>query len=184
MAKKTTPKKIYQLKITLLGSDPPIWRRIQIRSDIKLSDLHDVLQDVMGWYDAHLHQFIHDSIYYGDPSLDDFEPIEDETKVRLDELLTRVRSKLIYEYDFGDSWEHEVRVEKVLSPDPNTKYPVCLEGERACPPEDCGGVWGYADMLKILANPKDPEYEEWLEWVGDDFDPEEFDVDEVNEILK
>lgn len=184
MTKKSMPKKIYQLKITLLGSDPPIWRRIQIRSDIKLSELHDVLQDVMGWYDAHLHQFIHDGIYYGEPSPDDFPPMKDENKVRLDKLLTRVRSNLIYEYDFGDSWEHEVRVEKILEPEPNTKYPICIAGERACPPEDCGGVWGYADMLKILANPKDPEYEDWLDWAGDDFDPDEFDVDEVNEILK
>jgi len=176
--------KIYQLKITLLGSEPTIWRRFLVKSDIRLSQLHTVLQIVMGWFDSHLHQFIHDNVIYSVPDPDFFEPVVNEEKVRLDKLLTGEGSHLVYEYDFGDGWEHEVRVEKVLEPDPEMQHPVCTDGERACPPEDCGGVWGYTDMLQILSDPEDPGYEETLEWLGEDFDPEEFDIEEVNDILQ
>ncbi|MCY3022419.1 MAG: plasmid pRiA4b ORF-3 family protein [Planctomycetota bacterium] len=176
---------LYQLKVTLRGAKPPIWRRLQVPSDIPLSELHVVLLIAMGWDGGHLHQFIKEQVYYGpvDPDLG-MDDMEDEKGVVLRDLLPHAKSKLIYEYDFGDSWEHEVLVEKVLAPETNTRYPVCLDGARACPPEDCGGVWGYAELLKIMKDPKHEEYAERLEWLGEELDPEAFDVARVNAELQ
>ena len=181
--KKAAKKSLYQIKVTLLGSKPPIWRRIQVESDITLGDLHMVLQGVMGWDDSHLHQFIVDQKYYGVPMPGvDFE-IEDEEDYRLDQVIKKEKERFVYEYDFGDSWEHGLEVEKILPRDKNVVYPRCLAGRQACPPDDCGGIWGYYNMLEIIADPKQPEYEEMLDWLGDGFDPEEFDLDSINENL-
>jgi hypothetical protein len=183
--KKAASKEIYQLKITLTGIKPPIWRRVQVPADLTLAKLHDVIQVVMGWTNAHLHQFIIDGTYYGlrDPDfgLDD---VEDERKVKLNQVVRGEKAKFTYEYDFGDSWEHALVVEKVLPPESGVKYPVCVEGKRNCPPEDCGGIWGYEEILEVLQNPKHPEYEERLEWLGGEYDPEAFDVAEVNRGLR
>ena len=177
---------IYQLKITLRGSRPPIWRRVQVRSDISLATLHWIIQEAMGWTDSHLHQFRLGEIYYGVPDQDDFglSETKNEKTAKLNQLLSRPKAKFIYEYDFGDSWEHEVLLEKILPPDPEVRYPVCITGKRACPPEDCGGVWGYGDFLAAIQNPDHPEHEELLEWIGGSFDPEAFDVEDVNRALK
>ncbi len=174
---------IYQLKVTLRGSKPPIWRRIQVPSDIRLGKLHQVLQIAMGWTDSHLHQFITAEGYYGTPDPDFGMDVRSERTVPLNRVLQAPKDKIIYEYDFGDSWEHEVLLEKVLEPDPAVRYPICLTGKRACPPEDCGGIWGYAELLETLASPDHPEHESILEWVGEDFDPEAFDPAEVNSRL-
>jgi hypothetical protein len=99
---------------------------------------------------------------------------------RLQQVVSRVKDKLIYEYDFGDSWEHELLIEKILPPEAGKRYPVCLTGKRACPPEDCGGIWGYASFLEAIQDPQHPEHEEMVEWVGGKFNPEAFDLDEVN----
>jgi len=165
---------------------PPIWRRVQVPSDLTLAKLHRVIQAVMGWYDSHLHQFIVGKTYYGVPSLDEFSELElkDERKARLDQILSRSKQKIVYEYDFGDSWEHEIVLEKILAPDSRTRYPACLGGARACPPEDCGGVGGYANFLEAISDPDHEEHEEMLEWIGGEFDPEQFDVDLVNQGLK
>ncbi|OGQ71207.1 MAG: hypothetical protein A2W73_08795 [Deltaproteobacteria bacterium RIFCSPLOWO2_12_55_13] len=175
---------IYQLKITLKESRPPIWRRFQVRSDVTLAKLHRIIQEVMGWFDGHLHQFIVGRIYYGVPDPDDLSETRDERKVRLDQILSVPGRKIVYEYDFGDGWEHEIVLEKILSPDPKTRYPRCLDGARACPPEDCGGIYGYADFLEAIRNPEHEEHEEMLEWIGGEFDPEEFDLEAVNQSLK
>jgi len=167
---------IYQLKITLKESRPPIWRRFQVRSDVTLAKLHRIIQEVMGWFDGHLHQFIVGRIYYGVPDPDDLSETRDERKVRLDQILSVPGRKIVYEYDFGDGWEHEIVLEKILSPDPKTRYPRCLDGARACPPEDCGGIYGYADFLEAIRNPEHEEHEEMLEWIGGEFDPEHFDA--------
>ncbi len=182
-SKKASSHEIHQLKITLEGSKPPIWRRIQVPADSKLADLHDVIQDVMGWTDSHLHQFILGDTYYSNPifELDD---VEDERKVKLNQLLRAPKAKLAYEYDFGDSWAHVLLLEKVLPPEKGTRYPVCLDGKRNCPPEDCGGVWGYAHLLEVIENPKHPEHADMLEWLGGGFDPEAFDVEDVNRRLQ
>jgi hypothetical protein len=175
--------RIYQLKVTLKGTRPPIWRRLQIRSDTTLDQLHDVLQTAMGWSDCHLHQFVADGVQYGVINDDWGVEVQDERLVTVADLAPGVGDRILYEYDFGDGWEHDLRVEKVLEPEPGATYPVCLKGKRACPPEDVGGVWGYADLLEILSDPDDPEYEERLEWVGGEFDPERFDADDVNAAL-
>jgi hypothetical protein len=170
---------VYQLKITLMGTSPPIWRRFQLR-DMTLAELHPVIQAVMGWEDGHLHMFdFRDRQFSAPYPGSDF---EDEGTVTFMEVLGR--KKLFgYEYDFGDSWIHRIEVEKKLDPEADVTYPRCVEGKRACPPEDCGGVWGYADLLEALARPKTARHRELLEWLGGSFDPDKFDVAEANERL-
>lgn len=172
---------VYQLKVTLRGVKPPIWRRIQVAGDITLYQLHLVLQATMGWANYHLYQFIVDGLYYSEPDLDD---VENARRVHLNEVAAAPGRKFIYEYDFGDGWEHQIIVEKILPPEPGQRYPLCLQGKRACPPEDCGGVWGYADLLEIIQDPEHEEHEEMLEWLGGEFDPEAFDLEEINQALQ
>ena len=173
-------RRVYQLKVTLRGARPPIWRRFQILSDITLKRLHEILQVVMGWTNSHLHQFRVGTTYYGiaDPTLD--LECEDERKVRLAQVLQRPKAKIVYEYDFGDAWEHDVILESVTSPLPKARYPLVLAGKRACPPEDVGGIWGYSNFLQVIKDPKHPDHEDMIEWCGGPFDPEAFDVQEVN----
>lgn len=186
---KVASNTIFQFKITLLGVVPLIWRRIQVQ-DCTLDKLHEHIQTAMGWTNSHLHQFEIDGERYGDPALidnrfDDFE-CEDSTKTIVSEILpnTGKRFAFKYEYDFGDSWEHEVMFEGCPSVDPKAKYPLCLEGERACPPEDCGGVWGYGDFLEAIRNPKHEEHENMLEWIGGKFAPEKFDPSKATKAMK
>jgi len=182
MSAKNQPVSVYQLKVTLKNSKPPIWRRIQVNSDINLYRLHQNLQVMMGWTDSHLHQFIVHGEYYGTPD-PDFE-VTNEKSIKLDRVVSEAGDKFFYEYDFGDSWEHSILVEKILQPETGVNYPICLDGKRACPPEDCGGIWAYGDLLEAIQDPAHPEHEEMLEWLGGRFDPEEFDVDMVNQRLK
>lgn len=178
---------IYQLKITLKDIKPPIWRRLQV-ADCTLRDLHEVIQIAMGWTDSHLHQFIVRGDYYGPQAPDDFGfgtdmDVEDEDVALLSQIL-RSTKKFRYEYDFGDGWQHEMLLEKVVQREPKAQYPRCVDGKRCCPPEDCGGPWGYADFLAAISDPEHEDHEELREWVGGDFDPEEFSVVEVNEALR
>lgn len=177
---------IYQIKVTLAGVRPPIWRRILIPKDLRLDRLHAVLQIVMGWTNSHLHQFIVGRKYYSDPRFEldawDLE-VFDERKVTVKDILPEVRSKAVYEYDFGDGWEHTLLVEKQLAQEPGAAYPLCLDGRRACPPEDCGGVGGYANLLEALEDPEHEEHEELLEWLGEASDPEAFSLESVNREL-
>jgi hypothetical protein len=177
----------YQLRVTLEGIRPPIWRRIQAPGDISLIELHDILQTVMGWDDYHLHQFRVGGVDYAvpDPEEDQFYEYqaEDETQVRLSDLDLRENDKFFYDYDFGDGWKHEILVEKILPQDERKRCPVCTDGRRACPPEDCGGPFGYAGFLEATRDPKHPEHKMWLEWIGGEFDPEAFDLEEVNKRL-
>jgi hypothetical protein len=175
---------VYQLKVTLKDSKSPIWRRVQVSADTKLSKLHWVLQEVMGWTNSHLHQFKVGRTYYGEPMPEEDYDVEDERKLTLGQAAPGAKKKFVYEYDFGDSWEHELLVEKVLEPEPGVKYPICVEGKRACPPEDCGGVWGYEEVLEALRDPKDLEHDSWLEWIGGEFDAEKFDLKAVNKALR
>lgn len=170
---------IYQLKVMLRHSQPLIWRRIQVEGDTTLGELHDVLQIVMGWENDHLHAFRVGRTSYGIPDPEFSTDVQDEDMVFLDEVAAK-GDTFIYEYDFGDGWEHEIKVEKILSAEPEVNYPVCLSGERACPPEDCGGVYGYQRLLEILGNPEHEEYADMAEWIGDEFDPETLDIDAIN----
>jgi hypothetical protein len=172
---------VYLLRITLLEIAPPIWRRILVQGNTKLPDLHLMFQAAMGWYNSHLHLFEVHGTRYGepDPDFDDDDTVN-EKAVRLDKLLGRKGARMMYLYDFGDGWEHDVRVEDIFPADPKVKYPVCVEGKRACPPEDVGGTWGYAEFLEAIADPKHEEHGRMLEWIGGKFDSEEFDVAATN----
>jgi hypothetical protein len=174
---------LLQFKITLKGIRPPIWRRFLIPEGISLSDLHDVIQEVMGWWNSHLHQFLCKGKRYGIPDPEwDFDKIIDDGTIAIKDLGLSPKGKILYEYDFGDGWEHELLLEKIL-PAEDRMIPVCLKGARACPPEDCGGAWGYENLLEVLKNPEDEEYASWKEWLPEDFNPEYFDLDGVNTIL-
>ncbi len=179
-AQRSTTRVIYQIKVTLKGSKPPIWRRMQVTSETTLAQLHRILQRVMGWEGYHLYQFMVGGMAYSDPRVLEEMEGEDARRVTLETLGRGEKSKFLYEYDFGDSWEHELLVEKILPRDEGKRYPLCLTGKRACPPEDCGGIWGYAGFLAAIRDPKHPEHEAMLAWVGGEFDPDVFDLDEVN----
>jgi hypothetical protein len=174
---------IYQLKVTLLGTKPPIWRRLLVPTHLTLAKLHDVLQIAMGWDSSHLYEFSVGEQLYGEPDPDGPPTISDR-KVRLNEVLPEVRSKLVYTYDMGDNWEHSVVVEKRLPADPDAAYPVCIGGQRACPPEDCGGLPGFYGLLEALQNPEDERGQEMLEWLGEEYDSEAFSIDDVNRVLQ
>ena len=184
---KESPR-VYQIKVTLNDTQPPIWRRIWVPADTSLAKLHDILQVVMGWRDSHMHQFTIRGERYGNTSVDEtgdlgFLP---EQRYPLSQVVTGSRARFEYQYDFGDSWDHTLLVEKILPAQPGmrTTPARCLAGQRACPPEDVGGVWGYQEFLEALADPKNSRHDEYLEWIGETFDPEAFDPDEVNARLR
>jgi len=180
---KAKDDRVYQLKVTLKDTKPPIWRRILARADTRLGDLHVILQVVMGWTDSHLHQFIAKGQYFGAPTDDGIAEASDEDEFTLGQVVRAERSKLVYEYDFGDGWMHDVLVEEIRPVEAKAKYPRCVDGKRACPPEDCGGVWGFYNMLEAVRDPKHPEHDDLVEWLGDEFDEEAFDLDAVNKDL-
>ncbi len=178
---------VYQVKITLNEVEPPVWRRVLVK-DCTLAKLHDVIQASMGWEDYHLHLFVVRAERYGDPAQwrDDAwgdEDVRDERKTKLSQFRDRGIRKLLYEYDMGDDWRHTVMIEKALPAEPVVRYPRCVDGARACPPEDCGGPWGYMDLLQALEKPQTERQEELLEWIGGEFDPDAFDPGAVNEEL-
>jgi Plasmid pRiA4b ORF-3-like protein len=176
---------VLQLRIKLNDVEPEIWRRLLVRSDISLGQLHFVLNAAMGWTCSHLHSFALRDRTFGDPELDEDDELEFENEhdFSLQSLVTEGQV-LRYDYDFGDGWEHEVRVEARLRMDERVSYPLCIAGARACPPEDCGGLPGYNDLLRSLANPKDPDHDEVVTWVGGFFDPEGFDVNRTNDAIR
>jgi hypothetical protein len=174
---------IFQIKITLEDIEPPIWRRIQTH-DCSLTELHEIIQDCVGWEGDHLFAFEIGGKRYSDQGREgDMYGFRDSGSMRLSRLIGQGESCFDYEYDFGDSWRHQIDIEETLPIEENVRYPRCLDGQRACPPEDCGGIYGYYDCLEALKNPDDEENEERLEWLGDDFDPEKFSVDAVNKKL-
>jgi Plasmid pRiA4b ORF-3-like protein len=186
-AKSAAPT--YQLKVVLLGSKPSIWRRLQVPGNANLAWLHAVLQTTLGWTNSHLHHFLTSDARYSDPRCNEDmgfggEPDRDEARATLMQIVPQVGACFGYEYDFGDSWEHEIIVEKILPPGSGpTTAALCLDGARACPPEDCGGIWGYANLLKILKNPKHPEHKTMKEWIGGTVDAEAFDKVKINRWL-
>ena len=166
-------QEVCQLKVTLRGTRPPIWRRLLVPADTTLTRMHRVLQIAMGWQDSHMYEF----------RVDVRRPARMQHSARIGEVLREIGSSLTYTYDLGDGWEHSVVLEKRLRGGNGAERPVCLGGQWACPPEDCGGVPGYYDLLEVLQNPADERYEEMREWTGEDFDPEVFSVDAVNRQL-
>jgi len=189
-AKAASPVPLYHLEVVLNRVKPQVWRHLQVPGGANLGWLHAVLQVALGWTNSHLHQFRADDQIITDPAfeLEEFEgspPILDERKVTLMQVVPREGDGVFYEYDFGDSWEHRVTAVKILAPDAaSAKAALCLDGARACPPEDCGGVHGYADLLKIIRNPRHKEHKNMFEWLGGPFDPEAFDLNKINTFLR
>ncbi len=178
----------YQFRVSLNGIEPPIWRRIEVPGSYSFWDLHVAIQDSMGWLDYHLHAFRVRSPATGkvdEIGIPDDDAFEDDPQclpgweVPLSGYFRVPRDRADYEYDFGDGWEHEVLLENILDRVPRRKYPRCLAGARACPPEDCGGVPGYEELLKKIRKPTDEEYKGTEQWQGGTFDPEAFDPKKV-----
>jgi len=176
-------RSIYQVRIILRGLRPPVWRVLQVASDIRLSDFNVVLQVAMGWSNIHLHQFEQDDLRYGVPDPDYPDDIRRESDFCLDELLQVPGDSLMYRYDFGGNWVHRIQLERVLAFDERLALPLCLRGKRACPLEDVGGPSGYKAFLGTFSDPAHPGHAALLAWIEGQFDPEYFDVAQANDAL-
>ncbi|MDP9267014.1 MAG: plasmid pRiA4b ORF-3 family protein [Acidobacteriota bacterium] len=176
--------KLLQLKINLLNVVPAVWRRFVVPGELTLAELHAVIQTVMGWKNAHVHQFRVAGTKYSDPKFELGDDVLNERRAILGKLLITRGARLEYVCDSGDYWQHELVVEEVLVSDRRQDQPICLAGECACPPEDCGGPGGYEELLEALANPQHPEHHEMRVWAGRKFNPERFDLAAVSRRLK
>ena len=173
---------VYRLKISLDDIEPEIWREVQVNGNIYLDDLHEMIQIVMGWENCHLFEFSKDGERFGIPDPDGWgEPVTKASSVKLNAVLGNKKEQMSYLYDFGDDWLHTIEVLEIMS---EGAWPFCLSGKRACPPEDVGGAFGYADFLETISNPDDPEYESMIEWVGEEFESEKIDLEKINDKLK
>jgi hypothetical protein len=177
---------IFRVCVSVLEIEPPIWRRIELSCRTTLKQFHRILQIAMGWSDYHLHEFVVNGQRYGIPDPDYDEPGEviAEGRVRLEEVLPAPEACILYTYDMGDNWRHAIQLESIHSPEPAVVYPRLLSGARSCPPEDCGGTLGYADLLEKLLDPTHEEFEQMRAWAGEDFNAEVFSVDGVNRRLR
>ncbi len=174
---------VFFLRVSLVDISPPIWRRIAIPGGYTLDRLHRAIQLAVGWHDCHLHSFDIGSVPYGEPDPDSLLEMRDELDARIDAVVGK-DDRFAYVYDFGDWWEHEIVVEDVLSPEPDQRYPYCVDGERAGPPEDIGGSAGYQAYLDALADPEPPEHAQLLDLLGMDFHPDEFDAGRVSAVMR
>ncbi len=179
-----TGKVAFQVKVTLLGVNPPVWRRFLADPAMTLHKFHKALQEVMGWMDGHLYEFDCAGIRVGVPDPDFGDEIISSRKVKLGEVLRAPGDKVEYLYDPGDGWYHKIFLEKFVEPEPSVKLPHCLAGKRACPSEDCGGPWGYKELLAALADPRHPAHKDKVEWLDRPFDPEAFNLKDMNEGLR
>jgi len=177
-------KELIEMRISLDGIEPEIWRKFIVDSSIFLDDFHDIIQVVMGWENSHLYAFYINGVEFM-PADDDFEKEAEDTKgVKLSKLNLEKKSKIRYIYDFGDSWEHTIKIIKIYKPEEELMTPICIDGARNCPPEDCGSIPGYEDILTALEKPTTKAAKELIEWLGDDYDPEEFDINAINKRLQ
>lgn len=177
---------VHRLKVTLRSVKPPIWRRVEVASTVTLAELSDLLEGAMGWMGGHLHAFEADGVTYERPDPDgwSFRRSEDGAKHPLGEVLTEAGAKMRWDYDFGDGWQHNVVVEAIEPLDPSVEYPRCITGRRACPPEDCGGPWGFQELLEAIAVPAHPRHFELTEWMPDEYVPERFDPDDATDDMR
>jgi hypothetical protein len=185
MPRRPTPEQVYELDIRLIGIEPPIWRRFSVSDQIKLSALDHVLQVVMGWEHSHLHQYIVGEVHYGepDPEFDDDLKMQDDRRFKLRDIAREKEASFVYEYDFGDGWLHRVTVVDIWPRTENSLVPRCWDGSRACPPEDCGGIGGYQNLVEALRNRRHPEHRALRMWTGEHYNPELFSVQSVNSAL-
>jgi hypothetical protein len=174
---------LYELKVELQGIDPPVWRMLQVPGRISLHNLHLVLQTAMGWHNYHLHIFSVGPRTYSEPNSEWGRQIQDSAAVTLADVVSDENRSILYEYDMGDGWEHEITLQRML-PAQGEERPRCTGGARACPPEDCGGVGGYEDFLKAISDPKHEEHFAMLKWAGGKFDPEDFDAEVADAALR
>jgi len=188
LKKTTIMDEIIQLKITLDGTNPPIWRRILVNKQTTFFELHHIIQIVMGWENCHLYEFNLKKKRIGETGIkfDGFNSTSllNANEVRLEDLITGTKDKFTYLYDFGDSWSHAIVVEKILPIENQVMYPKCIGGELNCPPEDCGGIYGFYDLLEIIGDKKHPERKEMIEWLGSKYDPKYFNEVEINKRFK
>jgi hypothetical protein len=174
---------IYQMKISLDFIRPEIWRSFVVDSSILLDDFHNIIQNIMGWTNTHLYGFNIKNEDYS-PIDEDSDPSEKDSKIfSLRQLELQEKDQIRYTYDFGDDWQHTIILEKVLQPDNKMQTPYCLDGARNCPPEDCGSTPGYEGIVEAMKTPKSKAAKEFIEWLGEPYDPEKFNKDEINEIL-
>lgn len=172
---------IYQLKVTLRDLNVPIWRTVQVPGEVTLRQLHEILQLTMGWHNSHLYEFRVDGVSYGEPNAEFDIEVNGARRFRLTRVAPKLGARFTYLYDLGDGWEHDIVVEKILPSEPRIRYPLCLAGWGACPPEDVGGPWGYMEFLAAIRDPAHEQHDELLEWVGGPFDHEAFDVRATNQ---
>ena len=177
---------IYLIKVWINDSRPQIWREIEVVKDTSLPDLHKILQTVMGWTNSHLHQFSKGKYFYSDTDYEEYnrEDVIDYKNLQISDLMKKTNDKILYEYDFGDGWEHHIKLLEVKHEIKEVFYPRCIAGEKFCPAEDSGGIYGYQEKLKVLKNKSHPDYEFIRDWIGEDFDPNYFNIAEVNELLQ
>lgn len=174
-------KMAFRILITLRGSKPRIWRRVLVPPSFSLLKVHQVIQAAMGWQECHLHEFIVGREHFGEPHPEYEMEMQDHARIRLEQALPQTGASMIYVYDFGDGWQHAVKLEAVVTTD--DPLPVCLGGANACPPEDSGALFGYYDKLKIMADHKHPDHADIKAWMGP-FDPAAFDLEAVNRRLR
>jgi hypothetical protein len=180
-------KRIFRFKVVLDDILPQIWRVIEVESDTTFYQFHLMIQEAMGWTNSHLHEFSDGNFIIGDTSEEEYEleyrPQWEEREKKIGEYFSKEKTKIKYTYDFGDNWEHTIMLEAIEKKQKGVKYPRCIDGARACPPEDCGSTPGYYQLLEILADPEHDEYEEMKTWAGD-YDPEHFDKEEATEGMR
>lgn len=177
LSRSTPAATVHRLKITLRSVRPPVWRRIEVRSDVALDEFSGLLEAAMGWWGYHLHSFEVDGAVYERPYPDDWlrRETHDESEHRVGDVLGEVGARMCWDYDFGDGWQHDIEVEAIELADPGATYPRCVAGRRACPPEDCGGPWGYGELLGAIADERHPRHVELIEWLPSGWDPAHFD---------
>lgn len=183
-AQKKAPEKVYSLRLDVTGSQPRIWRRVLVRESMWLSSLHDTLQVLFDWFDYQTHVFAIDDLRLGNPSKQAGVVVEDDRDVALADLDLEHRGRIIYHYQFGPGWRVDLKLEKVMPLEKGLKYPHCLAGERAGPPEDCGGLEAFHDMLDCLQEPESDLGREWRAWLGPDYDPTKCRPEKINEALR
>ena len=182
--RRKQPARVLQLHLALRGVEPRVWRRLLVRDSMWLSRLHDTVQLAFGWFDYQTHRFTVNDLVYGNPVRRDNETlVEDDRDFTLADLELAPKAAFLYEYSFGDGWQIDVRVEKAGPSHPGAKYPQILDGRHNGPPEDCGGPEGYKEVLYSLQHPEEPVSQEWLDWLGDSYDPEAFDREKLNKAL-
>ena len=181
---KKPPERLFTLRLAVVGCQPRIWRRLLVRETMWLSRLHDSIQIAFDWFDYQTHAFNLDDLRFGNPLKRDELTIEDDRDVSLADLDLEHRAQFTYGYHFGEGWQVEIKVEKVGMFEKGTVCLVCLAGERAGPPEDCGGLEAFHDMLACIKEPNTDLGREWLEWLGPDYHPEACELEKINKALK